>query len=108
MFVCSGGVSMGERDPVKVAFRESGDVDFDNVAMQPGRPQAFGSWRGKPLFGLPGNPVSVFVSFEVFVRPALMKLMGRTDERPSVVATLDGSLEAPTNTDALRARACAA
>ncbi len=94
VFVCSGGVSMGERDPVKRAF-ENGDVDFFNVAMQPGRPQAFGSWRGKPLFGLPGNPVSVFVSFEAFVRPALMKMMGRTDERPSVAAILDGELEAP-------------
>lgn len=95
VFVCSGGVSMGERDPVKRAFETDGDVDFFNVAMQPGRPQAFGSWRGKPLLGLPGNPVSVFVSFEVFVRPALMKLMGRTDERPSVDAVLDGDLEAP-------------
>ena len=95
VFVCSGGVSMGERDPVKRTFEKDGDVDFFNVAMQPGRPQAFGSWHGKPLFGLPGNPVSVFVSFEVFVRPALMKLMGRTDERPAVDAVLDGELEGP-------------
>jgi molybdopterin molybdotransferase len=93
-FVCSGGVSMGERDPVKRAFEAGGQVGFFNVAMQPGRPQAFGAWRGKPLFGLPGNPVSVFVSFEMFVRPALMQMMGRTDERLSVDAVLDGSLDA--------------
>jgi molybdopterin molybdotransferase len=94
-FVCSGGVSMGERDPVKRAFENSGEVTFANVAMQPGRPQAFGSFKGKPFFGLPGNPISVFVSFEVFVRPALMKMSGRTDTRPTVDAILDGELVAP-------------
>jgi molybdopterin molybdotransferase len=95
-FVCSGGVSMGERDPVKAAFRADDAVAFFNVGMQPGRPQAFGSWRGKPLFGLPGNPISVFVSFEVFVRPALMKMMSRlNDARPTIDATLGGDLEAP-------------
>ncbi len=102
-FVCSGGVSMGTRDPVKRAFEglgsgggsRLGEVAFANVAMQPGRPQAFGHWRGKPFFGLPGNPISVYVSFEVFVRPALAKMMGRADERPSVDAILDGELDAP-------------
>jgi molybdopterin molybdotransferase len=94
-FVCSGGVSMGERDPVKRAFEDGSDIAFANVAMQPGRPQAFGSWRGKPFFGLPGNPISVFVSFEAFVRPALMKMAGRTDARPTVDAVLEGELEAP-------------
>lgn len=95
VIVCSGGVSAGERDPVKRAFVDGGDVAFANVAMQPGRPQAFGTWKGKPFFGLPGNPISVFVSFETFVRPALMKMMGRTDVRPIVVAVLDGELDAP-------------
>lgn len=94
-FVCSGGVSMGEHDPVKRAFELGGDVSFVNVAMQPGRPQAFGLWRGKPLFGLPGNPISLYVSFEVFVRPALMKMMGRRDRRLIVKARLDGELDAP-------------
>jgi molybdenum cofactor synthesis domain-containing protein len=101
-FVCSGGVSMGERDPVKALLRDDvrdAAVSFTNVAMQPGRPQAFGRWNGKPFFGLPGNPVSVFVSFEVFVRPALMKLMGRTDERPTVEAVLEGELRAPNTRD---------
>lgn len=94
-FVCSGGVSMGERDPVKRAFEGDAAVSFVNVAMQPGRPQAFGAWRGKPFFGLPGNPISVFVSFEVFVRPALLRMTGRTDARPTVRAIIDGELEAP-------------
>ena len=57
--------------------------------MQPGMPQGFGDIEGKPYFGLPGNPVSVFVSFEMFVRPALMKMMGRRQLfRPEVPATL--------------------
>ncbi len=95
VFVCSGGVSMGDRDPVKRAFEDGSAVSFTQVGMQPGRPQAFGAWRGKPFFGLPGNPVSVFVSFEAFVRPALMVMMGRTDVRPVVEAELDGELDAP-------------
>ena len=89
-FISSGGVSVGERDVVKAAFFRRGDVDFYKVAMQPGMPQGFGQIEGKPYFGLPGNPVSVFVSFEVFVRPAILKMMGRHatlppggDARPS-------------------------
>jgi molybdopterin molybdotransferase len=93
-FVCSGGVSVGARDPVKLAFAGSGDVDLAEIAMQPGKPQAFGFWQGKPFFGLPGNPVSVFVSFEVLVRPALLQMMGRTDERLEVEAILDGPIGA--------------
>jgi molybdopterin molybdotransferase len=80
-FVSSGGVSVGERDVVKAAFFQRGDVEFYRVAMQPGMPQGFGSVEGKPFFGLPGNPVSVFVSFEVFVRPAILKMMGRAQLR---------------------------
>ena len=75
---------------VKAAFFRRGEVDFYRVAMQPGMPQGFGEVEGKPYFGLPGNPVSVFVSFEVFVRPALMKMMGRRQLfRPEVPATLE-------------------
>lgn len=89
-FVASGGVSVGQRDPVKGAFRETGEVRFFRLAMQPGMPQAFGRVGGRPFFGLPGNPVSVFVSFELFARPALLALMGRRDLfRPEVTATLD-------------------
>jgi molybdopterin molybdotransferase len=95
-FVSSGGVSVGERDVVKAAFFRRGDVDFYKVAMQPGMPQGFGHVEGKPYFGLPGNPVSVFVSLEVFLRPAILKMMGRTHlYRPEVTATLTEDVTGP-------------
>jgi molybdopterin molybdotransferase len=95
-FVSSGGVSVGERDVVKAAFFQRGDIDFYKVAMQPGMPQGFGHIEGKPYFGLPGNPVSVFVSFEVFIRPALMKMMGRRNLfRPEITARLEGDVTGP-------------
>lgn len=74
--VTSGGVSMGEYDLIKQELAELGTVDFWKVAMQPAKPFAFGSLGGTPLFGLPGNPVSVFVAFEQFLRPALLHMMG--------------------------------
>lgn len=72
----TGGVSMGDYDFVKQILGELGTVDFWKVAMQPGKPFAFGAIDGTPLFGLPGNPVSTFVSFEQFVRPAILHMMG--------------------------------
>lgn len=77
MIVFSGGVSAGAYEPVRQALE--GRIAFEKVAMQPGKPQAFGVLDdGRLVFGLPGNPVSVAVSFEVFVRPALLALQGRT------------------------------
>jgi molybdopterin molybdotransferase len=93
--VSSGGVSVGHHDPVKGAFHGRGEVEFVDVAMQPGKPQAFGTVAGRPYFGLPGNPVSVFVSFEVFVRPALLRMMGLPEERLTVTATLTGEVAGP-------------
>jgi UTP--glucose-1-phosphate uridylyltransferase len=83
--ITSGGVSMGAYDVVKSALQGEG-VDFVKVAMQPGKPQGFGLLTGPggrrvPLFALPGNPVSSFVSFEVFVRPALRRLMRLNPEK---------------------------
>jgi molybdopterin molybdotransferase len=72
----SGGVSMGEYDLVKTVLGELGTVDFWRVAIQPAKPFAFGHIEGTPLFGLPGNPVSVMVAFEQFARPALLQMMG--------------------------------
>jgi molybdopterin molybdotransferase len=95
LVVSSGGVSVGERDPVKAAFGDRGGVEFLEVAMQPGKPQAFGRVQGRPYFGLPGNPVSVFVSFETFVRPALRGLMGLPAGRPEVTAVLETELRGP-------------
>jgi molybdopterin molybdotransferase len=95
-FISSGGVSVGERDVVKKAFFRRGQIDFYRVAMQPGMPQGFGLIDDTPYFGLPGNPVSVFVSFEVFIRPALLKMMGRSDIfRPEIWAVLDADITGP-------------
>lgn len=74
--VTTGGVSMGDYDVTKLVLREEAGVDFIKVAMKPGKPLAFGRLGGAPFFGLPGNPVSVVVSFEQFVRPALLTMQG--------------------------------
>jgi molybdopterin molybdotransferase len=77
VLVSSAGISVGDYDFVKEAFKDLGmEMVFWRVAMKPGKPMAFGTIRGKPVFGLPGNPVSSMVSFEQFVRPALLKMMG--------------------------------
>jgi molybdopterin molybdotransferase len=94
----SGGVSVGERDYTKRVLAELGDVTSWRVAMQPGMPQAFGTAAGTPLFGLPGNPVSCFVVFEVLVRPALRRLAGMPDDRldrPRVMARLAEPVRSP-------------
>ena len=67
---------MGAYDVVKLTLRDRGSVDFLKIAMQPGKPLGFGTVDGIPFFGLPGNPVSVFVSFEQLMRPALLAMMG--------------------------------
>ncbi|MEU7425747.1 gephyrin-like molybdotransferase Glp [Streptomyces sp. NPDC040750] len=98
LLVTTGGVSVGAYDVVKEALSYAGDedeagagVDFRRLAMQPGKPQGFGSIGPDhtPLLALPGNPVSSYVSFELFVRPAVRALMGLTDlHRPRARATL--------------------
>ncbi|MEU3219882.1 gephyrin-like molybdotransferase Glp [Streptomyces sp. NPDC006971] len=104
--VTTGGVSVGAYDVVKEALSSVGDadgpggVDFRRIAMQPGKPQGFGSIGPDhtPLLALPGNPVSAYVSFELFVRPAIRALMGLADlRRPTVRATLkaDEALSSP-------------
>lgn len=75
--ITTGGVSMGDYDVVKALLRGS-DVDFLTVAINPGKPLAYGAIEGRPFFGLPGNPVSVLVSFEQFARPALLAMQGAT------------------------------
>jgi molybdopterin molybdotransferase len=85
VIVVTGGVSVGARDVVKDAFERRGSVAFWRVAVQPGKPLVFGRAQRRPgapaggpvlLFGLPGNPVSSYVTFELFVRPALRRLAG--------------------------------
>lgn len=78
--ITSGGVSVGEADHTKTMMKQLGDVAFWRIAMRPGRPMAVGRIASGPrscvLFGLPGNPVAVMVTFLAFVRPALLKMMG--------------------------------
>ncbi len=80
--VTSGGVSVGEADFVKETLERTGKVDFWKIAMKPGRPLAFGRIDGALFFGLPGNPVSVMVTFYQFVRPALRRMMGEPAAAP--------------------------
>lgn len=84
--ITSGGVSMGEADHTKALIQQLGDVVFWRIAMRPGRPMAVGRIQQGPrsalLFGLPGNPVAVMVTFLAFVRPALLKMMGARAEPP--------------------------
>lgn len=74
--VTSGGVSMGDFDYVKKVLTEIGDMRWMQVAIKPAKPLAFGTVGGTPVFGLPGNPVSSMVSFELFARPGIRKMMG--------------------------------
>jgi molybdopterin molybdotransferase len=93
--VTSGGVSKGTHDVVKEALSELGTVTFREVAMQPGKPQGFGviGEDDTPIFTLPGNPVSSYVSFELFVVPALRKMMGLAPlNRPLVRARISGEV----------------
>jgi molybdopterin molybdotransferase len=90
LILISGGVSVGEYDFVKDVLDELGvTMVFWKVAMKPGEPLAFGMLQNKPVFGLPGNPVSTMVTFEQFVRPALRKMQGHTRLfRPVIEAVL--------------------
>ena len=95
--VTSGGVSMGDFDVVKLVLDKIGRMRWMQVAIKPAKPFAFGllgaDEPGTPVFGLPGNPVSSMVSFELFARPALRQMMGRGEPgRPEVVAVADDGL----------------
>ncbi len=75
LIISSGGVSVGEADYTKAALQQAGQIDFWKVAIKPGRPLAFGKLCDKPFFGLPGNPVAVWVTYYQFVLPAIEKLL---------------------------------
>ena len=93
--VSSGGVSVGDFDYVKVVLDDlsGGSMQWMQVAVKPAKPLAFGVVEGTPVFGLPGNPVSSMVSFELFARPALRQMMGYPDvERPRALAVADEAL----------------
>lgn len=88
LIVSSAGVSVGAFDVVRAVIEELGQIDFWRVNLRPGKPLAFGSLGDVPFFGLPGNPVSAMVTFDVFVRPTLLRMAGRPDASPTVEATL--------------------
>jgi molybdopterin molybdotransferase len=83
--ITSGGVSVGEADYTKAMMKKLGDVAFWRIAMRPGRPMAVGRIGNSILFGLPGNPVAVMVTFLAFVRPALLRMMGGSEPQPPLL-----------------------
>jgi molybdopterin molybdotransferase len=96
LIITSGGVSMGAYDTVKEVLTARGGVEFLKVAMNPGMPQGFGRVDGVPIITLPGNPVSTYVSFEAFVRPAIRKMLGHANLfRPERTATITESITSP-------------
>ena len=109
MLITSGGVSAGDYDMVKDVLASEGEITFSTVRMKPGKPLAFGTLKGAdkngnprrvPHLGLPGNPVSSMVTFELFARPAMLKMMGKKNlAKPVVEAVLE---EPVVNTDGRR------
>jgi molybdopterin molybdotransferase len=99
MLITSGGVSVGDYDMVKEVLAEEGEIGFWSVRMKPGKPLAFGQIKGIdksgasrtiPHLGLPGNPVSSMVAFEMFARPAILKMMGKKNlAKPTIEAVLE-------------------
>jgi molybdopterin molybdotransferase len=100
LILTSGGVSMGAYDTVKAVFSDMGTVDFMKVAMHPGMPQGHGHVGEDriPVITLPGNPVSSYISFQNFVRPAIAKMRGLSPTpRPTVRMSVDGAMTSPEN-----------
>lgn len=85
LLITSGGISVGDFDVVKRVLASEGEISFWQVRMRPGKPLAFGEIGSVPLLGLPGNPVSAMVSFELFARPAILKMLGQGDLRPCTI-----------------------
>jgi molybdopterin molybdotransferase len=104
LIISSAGVSVGAYDFVRTAVEKNGELSFWMVNIRPGKPLAYGFYRGTPFIGLPGNPVSAFITFEVFVRPALCKLAGQTDwTRPWIYVELVDEVESDGRESYLRA-----
>jgi molybdopterin molybdotransferase len=85
LVLATGGVSVGEEDHVKPAVQAEGSLDVWQIAMKPGKPLAFGAVAGVPFIGLPGNPVSSFVTFLLFARPFILRRQGVTDVAPKAL-----------------------
>ena len=104
LLISSAGVSVGAYDVVKAVLDEAGSVRFWRARMWPGKPLAFGDYRGVPFLGLPGNPVSAMVSFEIFARPAILKMAGHSAlGRPRVTVVVLEDLRSDGRESYLRA-----
>ncbi len=90
LVISSAGVSVGARDVVRTVIDELGVIDVWRVNLRPGKPVVFGDVGGVPFFGLPGNPVSSMVTFEIFVRPALIRMAGRSDVSVPMLSAISG------------------
>lgn len=101
-----GGASVGDFDYVLSAIEQEGEIEFWKVAIKPGKPLAFGSVDNTPIIGLPGNPASAFVCFELFARPALLTMAGKKIKRPLIVSAKlqSPAQQSPTREQFLRAR----
>ncbi len=104
MIISTAGVSVGTYDVVRTVLDELGEVQFWRVNVRPGKPLAFGQVEGVPFFGLPGNPVSAMVTFDVFVRPALLRMQRRTDEAETITAITGEALRSDGRRSYLRVR----
>ena len=104
LILSSAGVSVGTYDYVRTAIESHGRLDFWRVNMRPGKPLAFGEYRGIPVIGLPGNPVSAFIGFEVFVTAVLRKMSGLSQvELETTPATLVSRIDSDGRESYLRA-----
>ncbi len=98
LFLTSGGVSVGDFDVVKTVLAAEGEIGFWRVRMKPGKPLAFGTIQEVPLLGLPGNPVSAMVSFELFARPAILTMLGKRKlAKPTIDAILADEIKRKDN-----------
>jgi molybdopterin molybdotransferase len=105
LILSSAGVSVGAYDFVKEVIESNGEMDFWKVNMRPGKPLAFGKYKGINFIGLPGNPVSAFVGFEVFVRPALERMKGSMDgNRQTINVRSEKEIESDGRESYLRAK----
>lgn len=104
LFISSAGVSVGAYDVVKAVLEQEGQIGFWRVRMRPGKPLAYGTYKGIPYLGLPGNPVSAMVSFERFARAAILKMGGHTQlERPKLAVTLQETIQSDGRESYIRA-----
>ncbi len=92
LIISTAGVSVGAHDVVRDVLEALGELNFWRVNMRPGKPLAWGQVHGTPFFGLPGNPVSAMVTFEILVRPALLRLAGRPEKQDRQRATISADL----------------